>query len=410
MTTNWTGGQYSVFRILLGGYLFIHFVHLAFWGTELFSTAGMLPIADESPLIAAMPNPLRHLDSPFFVALILWSTAVCSLFLCVGQWDRVAAIYIWLVLVWVLGRNPLISNPSMPYVGWMLLMHVFVPTKPFGSLSHARHNGFNTIWRLPFGLYFAAWAVLALSYSYSGYTKMLSPAWLSGDTISYVLVNPLARDTWLRDWLITWPGEFFTLLTWTVLYVELLFLPMILFRKLQFVAWFLMLSIQCGFLVLLNFPDLTSGMLLIHLLTFDPGWLKPKPHKQTDTLFFDGSCALCHSVVRFLINEDTTQRYTFAPLGGDTFVQHNLSSTDGVDSIILRKSEGTLLMRSSAIIHLLRNIGGLWRILSWLFWAVPRPIRDFFYDIIGRYRIRIFGNANNVCPLLQPEFQSRFLS
>ena len=46
----WTGGQYSVYRALLGGYLFVHFAMLLPFGGELFSSQGMLPDASTSPL------------------------------------------------------------------------------------------------------------------------------------------------------------------------------------------------------------------------------------------------------------------------------------------------------------------------------------------------------------------------
>ena len=43
MSNGWTGGQYSRFRLVLGLYLCVHFVHLVPWGAELFSRAGVLP-------------------------------------------------------------------------------------------------------------------------------------------------------------------------------------------------------------------------------------------------------------------------------------------------------------------------------------------------------------------------------
>jgi hypothetical protein len=52
---------------------------------------------------------------------------------------------------------------------------------------------------LPRHLFAAAWVALALSYSPSGYTKLLSPAWVDGETIRLVLENPLARDHALRS-------------------------------------------------------------------------------------------------------------------------------------------------------------------------------------------------------------------
>ena len=112
--------------------------------------------------------------------------------------------------------------------------------------------------------------VLALSYSYSGYTKLLSPSWVSGDTVAYVLQNPLARDWWLRDLFLSLPSEILTGITWFILVIELLYAPLALIAKLRPWLWNSMLLVQFGFLMLLDFPDLTFGMLVFHLLTFDP--------------------------------------------------------------------------------------------------------------------------------------------
>lgn len=95
-------------------------------------------------------------------------------------------------------------------------------------------------------------------------------ATVGGDAISLTLQNPLAGDTLLRDCLLTWPDLFLNGLTQLVLYVELLLLPLIFIKKLCFVMWFLMLMIQCDFLILLNVSDLICVMLRIHLYAFDP--------------------------------------------------------------------------------------------------------------------------------------------
>jgi len=53
----WTGGQYSLYRALVGLYLFVHFARLLPSGTELFSNSGGLP-SDASPLLRWFPNVL----------------------------------------------------------------------------------------------------------------------------------------------------------------------------------------------------------------------------------------------------------------------------------------------------------------------------------------------------------------
>jgi len=71
---------------------------------------------------------------------------------------------------------------------------------------------------------------------------------------------------------------------------------------------------QLGFLLFLNFADLTVPMLLAHLPTFDPRWLQRWLPTGSAVLLFDGECALCNGCVRFAIAEEPRARLRFAPL------------------------------------------------------------------------------------------------
>lgn len=410
MRNAWTGGQYSFFRVLLGVYLCIHFAHLLPWSAELFSSEGVLPDGGLSPIFAAFPNWFAINDSPWFVHATLVLAAIGGLLLAIGKWDRAAALWLWVVLAGLYGRNPLIANPAAPYVGFMLLAHLFVQRAPFGSHDARQRDDPDGGWSLSPAVFLAAWVVLCVSYSYSGYTKLLSPSWVAGDNIGFVLLNPLARDWFLRDFMLWVPPVLLSLLTWTVLYVELLFAPIALWRRARPWIWLTMLFIQFGFLFLLKFPDLTIGMLLFHLMTFDPQWLKARAIPAGSVLYYDGGCALCHGTVRFLLAEERTAVLRFAPLQGAGFAAR-LSEAKRKklpDSIVLDATDGTLRTRSAAVVWLLMHLGGIWAVLGWMLWLIPRPLRDLAYDGVGAIRYRVFGRANDVCPVMSPEMRRRF--
>src|SRR5262249_46384594 len=133
MKNGWTGGQYSVFRPLFGLYLCIHFADLVPWGSELFSNQGVLPQTSDSPLIHLFPNVLALWDGPTVVTALLGLAAGLSVLFAIGLYDRMAALLLWYIAACLFGRDPLISNPGLPYVGWLLLAHVFLPPAPYGS-------------------------------------------------------------------------------------------------------------------------------------------------------------------------------------------------------------------------------------------------------------------------------------
>jgi predicted DCC family thiol-disulfide oxidoreductase YuxK len=132
---------------------------------------------------------------------------------------------------------------------------------------------------------------------------------------------------------------------------------------------------------------------------------------EPEVVFYDGGCGVCHRTVRLVLAADRAERFVFAPLQGSTFRQL-LPEPDreGLpDSIVLRSSDGRLLVRSNAILYILSRLGGFWAVLARLGRIVPRPVRDAVYDFIARIRFRLFEKPDDYCPLVPGELRARFL-
>jgi len=261
---------------IFGAYLFVHFAMLVPYGEELFSSRGVLPDGAASPLMRLFPNVLSICDAPPFVAALLALAAVASIAMIIGFHDRAAAVIIWYVLACLFCRNPLIGNPSLPFVGWMLLVHAVLPSRD----------------RLE-----PAWIVTAIAYSYSGWTKLASPSWIDGTAIAHILTNPLARPTILRTAVLELPEPLLHVMTWSTLALELLYAPLALSRRARPVIWTLMLLMHAGLLVLIDFADLSVAMIVVQMVTFDPAWLPFDTLRPRN----DGTARLSprHQLIRF---------------------------------------------------------------------------------------------------------------
>jgi hypothetical protein len=274
MTNGWTGGQYSVYRAIFGVYLAIHYFRLVAWGRELFSNQGLLPVPSISPLAYLFPNVLAIWDSPLFVQGLLVAATCLSVLFTIGLWDRVAAGILWYLGACFLGRDPLIMNPALPYIGWLLLAHTLLPEAPHGSLMAWIRGRWNDDWRMTPSIYLAAWIVMALGYTYSGAMKMTSLSWCDGSALERILSNPLARPGNVRLCLLALPPALLKCGTWGTLAMEIAFAPLAVLRRARPWTWGAMLCVHLGLLLLISFPDLTAGMVLLHLFTFDPAWVK----------------------------------------------------------------------------------------------------------------------------------------
>jgi predicted DCC family thiol-disulfide oxidoreductase YuxK len=407
--TGWTGGQYSLFRLLFGAYLTVHFALLLPWGAEIFSNRGVLPDGTVSPLLHLFPNVLALVDSPASVTALITAGLVAALAFAAGFRDRIAALVAWYVLACLFGRNPLIANPALPFVGWMLLAHAVIPGTPYGAADARGRIDPRGDWRMPAAIVTAAWIVMSLGYTYSGWTKLISPSWVDGTAMMRVLDNPLARDTFLRTMVLALPVPILIAKTWGALALELAFAPLALVARLRPLVWLAMLGMHLGLMALIDFADLSFGMVMLHLFTFDPRWVPKLEPGTRDDLFYDGSCGVCHGAVRFLLVEDTTNAaFRFSPLGGDTFREVLGERTDLPDSVVVRTADGRVLAKTEAVLHITARLGGVWRALGVVASWIPRVLRDAAYDAFARIRYRLVARPKDACPILPPELRARF--
>ena len=108
---------------------------------------------------------------------------------------------------------------------------------------------------------------------------------------------------------------------------------------------------------------------------------------QPEMLFYDGHCALCHRSVKFVLKHDRSGKlFRFAPLQGPTFeARVPAERRAGLpDSVVVLTNDGALLVRSDAFLHVLRQLGGGWRVLAAVIGVIPRALHDAAYDFIAR--------------------------
>ena len=133
--------------------------------------------------------------------------------------------------------------------------------------------------------------------------------------------------------------------------------------------------------------------------------------QESEYVFYDGHCGLCHRAVKFILKHDRSgSAFRFAPLQGETIQSRvpadRLASLP--DSFVVLTRDGTLLMRSNASLYILRSLGGSWKTLAKVLGVVPRGLRDLAYDFVARIRYRVFGRRDDLCPIVPPDLRARF--
>jgi predicted DCC family thiol-disulfide oxidoreductase YuxK len=131
-------------------------------------------------------------------------------------------------------------------------------------------------------------------------------------------------------------------------------------------------------------------------------------------LLYDGVCGFCNKSVQMILDHDRRGEMRFAALQSDygVSVVERHPELRNVDSVVyVEKTAGAggerVFMKSDAALRVASYLGGFWK----LFLAakvMPRPLRDYFYDLFARNRYKLFGKYDT-CLLPPPEVRSRFL-
>ena len=126
-------------------------------------------------------------------------------------------------------------------------------------------------------------------------------------------------------------------------------------------------------------------------------------------LLFDGECNLCSRLVQFILRHDHNALFRFAALRSGTgrhiLHEHGLHAPEFNSIVYLRN--GRLLTRSTAVLHVARDLGGGWS-AAYVLLLLPLFLRDAVYNLVARRRYRWFGRSP-ACMVPAGEYQNRFL-
>lgn len=129
---------------------------------------------------------------------------------------------------------------------------------------------------------------------------------------------------------------------------------------------------------------------------------------------YDGVCGLCNRGVQLILRRDVEGRFRYAALQSvfakSLLARHGANPAD-LDTVYVVLSSGEselLLARSDAVMFVLRQLGGLWRVPAWFLRCLPRGVRDWLYSLVARNRYGVFGRYED-CPLPRERDRARFL-
>ncbi|MGI8837707.1 MAG: thiol-disulfide oxidoreductase DCC family protein [Pyrinomonadaceae bacterium] len=136
--------------------------------------------------------------------------------------------------------------------------------------------------------------------------------------------------------------------------------------------------------------------------------------KSNPIIFYDGVCGLCNRLVQFVLKRDKRDYFRFAALQSDlasTTLQRHGRDPHDLDTVYVvvdhAQPAERLLARSDAILFLLRELGGIWKIVAFGR-ILPLAPRNLAYELVAQNRYRVFGKYDS-CMLPEPKDRAKFL-
>jgi predicted DCC family thiol-disulfide oxidoreductase YuxK len=128
-----------------------------------------------------------------------------------------------------------------------------------------------------------------------------------------------------------------------------------------------------------------------------------------NVVIFDGVCNLCAHSVRFILAHESGPVLRFTPLqspaGARLMRDFGFDPADVKTFVLV--AAGRAHVKSDAAIQISRHLRGAWKLLGAIR-VIPRPVRDWAYDVVARNRYRWFGRFDT-CMVPTPELRARFI-
>jgi predicted DCC family thiol-disulfide oxidoreductase YuxK len=138
----------------------------------------------------------------------------------------------------------------------------------------------------------------------------------------------------------------------------------------------------------------------------------------SNIIFYDGVCGLCNKLVQFVLKHDRSSKFLFCALQSEIAKQllseYGENNTDLNTVFVLSDyhlSSSQLLKKSTAVFFILRQCNLPWY-SPWCWLCIFNILPDFLlnigYDLVARYRYKIFGHYDS-CLLPNQAVRDKFI-
>ena len=126
-------------------------------------------------------------------------------------------------------------------------------------------------------------------------------------------------------------------------------------------------------------------------------------------ILFDGVCNLCNGSVQFILRHEKAPMFRFASLQSEMGKQllKWCGLPEDFNQAVIYIENGNIRLGSTAALKIGQRLKFPWSMLSSTALLVPKIIRDWVYNQIGKHRYQWFGKRD-VCMVPTKDLKPRF--
>ncbi|HEX7861335.1 MAG TPA: HTTM domain-containing protein [Verrucomicrobiae bacterium] len=401
----------AVYRILLGLVLILNHALLFPDVGNWFTDEGTLSFAAARRLAGGVGlnlfNWLPQTNATVWTIYLLSFLAAITMTL--GLFTRTSTIIMYLTLITLHHRNPLVLNSGDTFLRIATFFMMFAPAGAALSLdrllriARGKESG-EPAPRAPWAQRLIQWQ-LAFVYIYAFVWKAMGSMWLSGTAVYYTSRIP-------EFWRFPVPYVFehvwtIKLWSWMTLIIELALGTLVWIKEFRY--WVLLAGVllHLGIDYSMNIPLFGYIMMGAYVLFVPPedmerafAWARAKFNRATRfqepiPVLYDGKCSFCIRTLEVVRRLDIFDRLKF-------FAMHEPSTKDAFPDFDAKRGETEMLVRTKdgwlggffAFRYIARHLPLLWPILPFLFLSPIRKTGDRLYQRIAARRYCLVSSGH----------------
>lgn len=399
----------AVFRIGVALVILLDLrLRMEYWHLTV-SSAGFAPVQDVIELLNPYRWSLYFLSgSDAFVLFLLTLTSVCALTLLLGIRPKLSMVALWVLMLSLHNRAPMLLNSGDTYLRLMLFWGMFLPLHRGVGIANAITGPgvrlkLHRLGELGLRVQIASVYFFSVFFKYSLVYLESGRSWSSGRAVHDALLNGMYTRP-LGGALLTLPEFVWPLLTYSVLAIEFV-APVLLFvgRRWWWISTAAVASLallHVTFILFMNvgwvFP--LVGIVAVSALLPSGFWewlhsLRRAPSVRV--VYFEGGCGFCRYVVNLLLALTGRRSTDVRPASDNLDALERMERERSwvvlsVDGVFLTKDDGLRLVLREAwwcvpVAWLMAVPGVRWgcrRGYEWV--AAHRPSLKLMHELGGR--------------------------